>query len=496
MRKSILALAALLSAGMAVHAHAATPDALRAQLKTANALAGGDEFDAPKVCPVAEPILADPGFAALADYEKHDVYYLNGTCEILHDHAAASLALLDKALALPGVSGKDWNMRLFAAGELGDHKAEVESLRMLAAYYPDWLGNHSDQDIVVTAIEADRYVSTEQSTALLDALFAAHWQPTNSSVVVDGLWFKLATVHLAAGDEAGAEAAMALIHDPDTMVSLRIDRRFDAVVAKHRERYDVPAALNWELARSAADTAAAPDKLEALDMHVQYLLEQGHYDEALTIIDGAIARMKANPKAFSDQADQANWALDFRARVLERLGRFDEALAMREAAAKLDENGGANVSQAINLADIDVDLNHPQEALDAMAKLGRMSGYGQMAFEQTRTCAYAELGDKTAMAASLAFVQAHADDAPSLAVQADLCAGDMDDAARLTIKLLAAPGQRGSVLSSLQDYRDSPTPPHAQAMHAAMLALRARPDVAAAIDKVGRILRWDLAVEN
>ena len=45
--------------------------------------------------------------------------------------------------------------------------------------------------------------------------------------------------------------------------------------------------------------------------------------------------MADGKKAFSDQDDQINWTMDDRARVLDDLGRFDEALAQRIPAGRL-----------------------------------------------------------------------------------------------------------------------------------------------------------------
>jgi tetratricopeptide (TPR) repeat protein len=268
------------------------------------------------------------------------------------------------------------------------------------------------------------------------------------------------------------------------------------VSAQNASQYDITAQLTRELVRAKAQSAAMPDRLEGVVEVAVELLNAGRDNEALAVVDAALARLKSDPKAFSDAEDKRNWILDTRARLLYRLGRFDEALVLRVQAAQEKEDGGVNVSQAINLGDLYVDLGRPKDALAAVSALGFMSGYGQMAFEGVRACAYAQLGDQVNLARSLGYLKSHSGDAPTAAANAELCAGDVDAAAAEIIAQLENPQTRENTLLSLQDYIDWRRAPFDAKMHAAWFAMRARPDVQAEIAKVGGIESWPFSPQE
>ncbi|HEY1632763.1 MAG TPA: hypothetical protein VGF56_15710 [Rhizomicrobium sp.] len=161
-------------------------------------------------------------------------------------------------------------------------------------------------------------------------------------------------------------------------------------------------------------------------------------------------------------------------------------------AAQLTEDGGVNVSQAINLADFYDDLGCPREALVATQTIGDPSGYGAMAYQRARACAFVQLGDKDGLAESVAYMQAHEADSASALLEAEICIGNMDEAAAAAIRLLGNPALRGDIIGELQDYKDLPEPPLAAQLHARWRALAARPDVAADVAKYGRVLHWPI----
>ena len=90
-------------------------------------------------------------------------------------------------------------------------------------------------------------------------------------------------------------------------------------------------------------------------------------------------------------------------------------------------------------------------------------------------------------------MKAHVRDAPQIYLGTMICVGDLDAAAAEVIAELDDPAQRLAMLYNLQDYAPDPNlTKHEAAGHAAWLAVRARPDVAAAIARVGRIESYDL----
>src|SRR5581483_9494042 len=104
----------------------------------------------------------------------------------------------------------------------------------------------------------------------------------------------------------------------------------------------------------------------------------------------------------------------------------------------------------------------------------------------TRVCVGAELGDVAAIEESLAFLRAHRAARPSSLVAALVCANRLDAAATELAAQLADPGTRLAALGAAQVYADPVAQPHSAQLRARWAQLLARPDVRAAVEKVGR----------
>ncbi|HTQ13275.1 MAG TPA: hypothetical protein VMH86_05305 [Rhizomicrobium sp.] len=462
---------------------------LRAELQEAGRLVTADKPDFARVASLCQNVAGDRDFADLSAREQHATYLLLGLADYYNGDDVGALAALNVSVAMPGANGLDWDLRLRAADHVESHQIAAESLGVLVARYPDMLAGENDRTVVSTAAEAGEYESAAEATKLLSGLHARKWHPTNPFWTADTMWRALAALDLAAGDDAGARAALEDMVEPDTFIGVWTDRRFDAVTAGAGPELGAIAAAR--LASLKALSAAHPDLLEGVVDVALQLIEQGRAQEALAMMDDALART-ARDHAYADQDEQRNWALDTRAVALYRLGRFDDSVAARVKAAAMKEDGGVNVSQAINLANLYNDLARPADALAALATLGPMSGYGRMQAELERVCADAQLKDADGLAQSLGYMRAHLDDAPNSAIQAELCAGNQDKAAALLIAQLADPVRRGDALVPLQDWAPMPEGPHDKAMDAAWDALKARPDVRAAVARVGRIESWPI----
>ncbi|MDR3513843.1 MAG: hypothetical protein P4L73_19570, partial [Caulobacteraceae bacterium] len=297
-------------------------------------------------------------------------------------------------------------------------------------------------------------------------------------------------------DRGQAQAAGAVAADivaPETVLDMLIDRRFDAITTAAADRYDLGKVAVRRLAALRAASAAAPDKLKGFNAIVSALLSEGRPGEALALIDDAIKRARPADGAHSTftDLDELNWAYDLRSRALLLLGRGDEALASMKAGAERTENGQSNVSQQLNLGELYVHLDRPAEALDAIKTVSpdKVSAYGRMDREGVRAEAFAQLHDRAGLAASLAYMKAHADEAPAWLIEVSIETGDTEGAAQTTIRMLADPIQRPQALELVQDAIVPDTAPdYLKRFHQGIAALRERPDVKAAIDRVGRVM--------
>jgi hypothetical protein len=441
-------------------------------------------------------ILADSAFAALPENERHIAYLAYGAVLFDTKDYAAAQSALKIATVMTDAGAFDWGLRFRASYRVSDYADALVAATKLAQNWPQKLSEFSDRAISNVATESQKSPGGyEAPAAFLDALFAAKWRPQNPFEDADDLWLTLLHIRLNRGDAAGAKAIAETLKDPVILIELHADRQFDALVQQNPQRYDVMAAYAAQLAEMKSNAAKAPDKLEAVNAVAAILSWLDRAQEQFDLVSDAIARAGADPKAFSDYTGQINWSQDQRSGALFRLGRVDEAFAALKAGASFQENGTANVSQAINLADEYNDFDRPKDALAAVASLDftNASPYGRMALEDARACAYYGLGDKDNLAKAMDYMKAHAIDGMQPYLNAMFFTGDLDGAAAEIIAELNDPLRRDEVLYRLQDYPPLPNASEREkALRANWLAVRARPDVSAAIAKIGHIESYNI----
>ena len=96
-----------------------------------------------------------------------------------------------------------------------------------------------------------------------------------------------------------------------------------------------------------------------------------------------------------------------------------------------------------------------------------------------------QLGDTAEVDRQLQYLREHRDDSMKTLEHALVRAGREDEAAQLLISRLETLGQRISALMEVQQYQDVPLPPDAVEFYKRWRKMLGRPDVQAAIAKVG-----------
>lgn len=333
---------------------------------------------------------------------------------------------------------------------------------------------------IVLRVEHRLGLDSTANRAMLEALHAAGW--TIEGVVPVQAWAKLALMRLADGDAAGARAALAAAASPDMAVWTRIDRRFDALVDHEDPRFDPLAAAAAWIAGLRRTVEAHPASLGARHELGSALLRVGRDAEVLALVEDAVA----DPSRFDD-ADELPWMFNQRAIALRRLGRTDDALAAQMvAAATPDASGRPDVSQALNLGTLLVDLQRPEDALSAVARAEDMSRHGVAVQSTVRLRAYRQLGLPADAEVWFERLRADREEAPLLWLQALLGADRDDEAADWLAGLLADPDRRAEALDWCQHHlAPAPLPGRAPLVEARSRLL-ARADVRAAVDAVGR----------
>jgi tetratricopeptide (TPR) repeat protein len=221
-------------------------------------------------------------------------------------------------------------------------------------------------------------------------------------------------------------------------------------------------------------------------------------EEALAVLDGVLQKLAEAPDGAPpfDDLDQLHWVEHYRVRVLQKLGRWDEAIAgqirARDASLVGDED---LASQRLNLGELYVLLGQPEEALVAIeaikAEGDGASPYGLAVAAAIRICAYVQLGDEANLASALAYLRENGDSSDWALRTGLLCANDQRGLARVIMERLEDSSTRSDALEGLQDYLPSPHETKFSAvLDERFEAVRSRADVRAAIAKYGRILSW------
>jgi len=327
---------------------------------------------------------------------------------------------------------------------------------------------------------------------LANALFAAKFRQ-QFDTQPDGLWRDLILDALAHQDLKRAREIAERVENTDTILTMRIDKRFDPVVRSDPQRFDIAAAMKRNTKHLEKQMAAQPRRLDVFVQYAYALFDEGRFAEVLADSEAILAKVdKASKKAppYDDLEDSLNWVYNHKSAALRALGRWDEGLAVMEQGSQQLEHGSDNVSQAINLGFHYNDAGKPRKALDALAAVDwsrGLSPYGRMQLQYVRYVAYRQLDDAAEAEKVLAYLREHHADANDTWQDAMLLAGDQDGAAAAFIAQLRDPETRVAALVLVQDYPPRLLSPRMQEERERWKRLFARPDVLAVINEVGRI---------
>ena len=440
--------------------------------------------------PDLKALIASPHFAGASTLTQARALTLLGICESVDGEPDAGLQhLIQAGKTNPDVRDRTYWVELaFVAYDLHKDELTGEAFSNTVVADPERAGALSPGLIYETLRRLQKLQDGgAHRRQLLEALTTAGYDPGDDPTAGETIRRDLFEVYAEAGEDAKARALLPDLVEPDTIVALRADNRYRRLVVDNPDFNNFAAMQDRyiEILRNRQASGGLP-YAQALALS---LMTANRLPEALKVVDNALAIGDLAAGAHSDQGDQTKWLLDTRTRILALMGRWDEVEAAQVKARDSALKEGVDlVSQKINLADLYNRLGRPQDALKELSDLhdDKASVYGQMVAEQVRACAYAGLGDKDKLKASLDIIRAHAGEARDLLASSLTCAGDEDAVAALTIARLDDPAQRNDELVNDQDYLPAPHPTAYDAaydMH--FRNVLKRPDVQAAIAKYG-----------
>lgn len=456
-------------------------------------LAGAAKLVAEKNWPQAlaalRSIIEGSAFGSLPLDIQYRALSTAGRVAIYHGPPRLGYEYLGRVIAMPQADYGDWLERLRAAGILGDQDDTVAALTVLMQRWPDRSGN-LEPDYVLQVVTEARHLRSGAALALLQALYDARWK-LKWDIEPGTVWRDLTLLLLEKNRFDEANDVASHVTDVYVLIAMRADRRFDAVVAANSAQFDIEAAAEREFQTFQARAEMTPQSLALKSWAINSLLRQQRYEAALAASDSILSDIRSTNypgKLFQDFDEERSWFLSLRSIALQRVGRWDEALAQLSAASVLMEKYSGNVDQLIELGDLYCSLGRPDDALSAIGSMvTRTSPYGTMQVETVRVDAAYQLGDFKQVERSLRYLRVHRADAPGAYEEALISANQLDRAAHELVAELMDTGQRQDAILSVQSFAPTQGTPRDTNWDARRRAVIARPEVQAAIRKVGRV---------
>jgi tetratricopeptide (TPR) repeat protein len=438
-----------------------------------------------------EATIKAPTFETSPSQYQYRALSTAGVLAISRDKPKLGYTYLVRAVAMPDA---DFDIRLaqtFTAGRLGYVADAVNGLTVMARQWPDQLSSVEGGELFIAdVLDQAGKVPRSARLTLLESLHDGRWTPKLGNART-AIWRDLTMLLLEAERRSEAIEVSLQVTDVYTLIAMRSDRRFDAVIAANPAHFDIDNAADQELRGLQAAADATPQSLELQRRVVVALLSRQRYEAALAAADSAFAAIKSTNyprKLYEDYEQRSSAFLDARAVALERMGRWDEAVAELTVAG-----GGGNVNQLINLGSLYCEMGRPHEALSVISTVdARTSHYGTMQEESVRLDAAEQLGNSRDVERSLQYLRVHRADAPSAYLGALIVVSRLDKAAHELIAQLTDVDQRQDALQSVQEYGEVPGTAWDGELNARWRKVVDRKDVQAVIHRVGRVESYHL----
>lgn len=323
-------------------------------------------------------------------------------------------------------------------------------------------------------------------------LTAINWHGRSAWLTSDGAILRQAVQEWELGERAVAEQLLNRLTLPTAIAAVRADRRFDGVVAANPKRFDAQRAARQEVSRlqRAVFLECCRPRYDAPSSSLA--LSQALY----TVGDDVKAVEAAE---LSQARDQNDLGFEDSAIALSRLALRRGAIEVADhRMGELFLGGRTTPDPAIFMAELLVATDRGEQVQRFLApitdhNLGRINMDQRIKVLALQVCAAAQMGDQMKIVSALGYIDAHATAGLDDMIDAHLCIGDIKGAAVIMGRMLEDPRRRHSALLELQDWKPPAyRTPWGRQMDARRRLLRARPEVAGVLQRVGRINAYDL----
>jgi tetratricopeptide (TPR) repeat protein len=442
-------------------------------------------------------LLQRPEFKASSDDFRYRALLALGMLEAHAGSAKQGQAYLDEAATISPdrLDAGYWQLYAVVAKENKNHDGAAVAMTEVARQNPKLLAQWEGRFAFGILRNARKSSPPEIYHELAGTLWTAGFDLDDDFISLDPIWIDLLENYISEGRPDAAAAVADGLRDANSLAALSYDLRLsDYARADVYQAYRD--ARQAEIADGKALVDEHPRDASKVMRVASDLADFNRLDEGLALLDGAIGRADAalGKPAFDDEEDYLAWLHNIRARILMKLGRWEEAITAQIKSRDISNSyQPGEVSQSVNLGDFYYVLGEADKALEAVAQIdtGTASAFGMSAIKEVEACAYHQNGDAAKSSAAVEFLVANVDVNFQAAKLALLCVGDVDRLAGIVISRLEDPGTRREMLSDLQVYMPPPARPEITVrMDELYAGLSRREDVKAALETTGRILQW------
>lgn len=409
----------------------------------------------------------------------------------------AAYAEARQAMEIAGTNNVNWGVLLDGQSRTKNWPALVASLEAIAKDQPLMLNQLPLAWLNYVDLQLRRANQTALRRRYL-ALFAdsSYW-PDEPGGSTEGFRFRYAVLLADAGEQEKANAIARLLTNPSLLISLSLDPRFRPVFG---DDLDLRAVTERYLTQLRTQVGRFPNAIRPVIDVAEYQRLLGRPQDALATLRALEPAIKGDTP-LSDRDDNVIWWWDQMSRAHHAAGDVPAAIATLRTASAIKEGNAVNVSQTINLANLQLTTGDPAGAMATLKPLdgagdGTASPYGVMQVVGVRGCASHRLGQQAVADADLAYARSHSSDAPSTFTMLQLCHGDLDGAAASMIARLENKDQRHGALEELSTFDAPPNTLPRDSVDLALATLRTRPDVKAAAQKAGGTRHFNIQMSG
>lgn len=439
---------------------------------------------------LAVKVIEDKEAALLPEDARAAALMLAAGCEATLGRSADAYRHIMAATMFPASDDAAWELRL--ALELQDQRndAAISTIEAMTQ------GRGAALNAIPIKLFGELHTRLKSADAsalrrrLLAVLTSSGYTPDEPGATVDGFRQRYAEMLHDAGDQGAAAGLIRRIEHPSTLLEISLDPRFRSLLPAD---FDLRRSVEQALERARRLAALHPDRIAPVNEVALYLRVLGKPKESLDVLEPLRPRI-AEAAMFVDRDEHLVWWWDSLSRGHEMLGDYARTVDALRRGGELEESGGLNVSQIINLSQVQLEFGLPADALATLRVFDEskraVSPYGTMQIVGTRGCAKARLGKPGDASTEVAFVQAHREDAPKALTSLLLCVGDLAGAGAALVERLDDPDQRAVALRELSDYDDPPVALPPDPRRSNLETVKARPEVRAAIRRAGGTRRF------